>query len=96
MILIIDIYFCDEVTDTSLFTVVDNFPNLIEIGLDFDKVHITKAGLMELLKKCPQLVDMGSDEYNIPKEIKQQLKKRKNDDSEDGDNYYYDDYNTAN
>ena len=72
----INIEYCYSLTDTSLFSIADNCPNLGFITLSFDGVNITKVGLNELLNKCPKLIEISSDENYIPKEIRQQLKKR--------------------
>ena len=73
----INIQECDKLTNTSLFSIAANCPNLETIGLDFD--HITLVGLIELLKKCPKLVKILSyRDYDIPKEILDQLARRQN------------------
>ena len=75
----IDITKCPKLTNTSLFSIAVNCPNLKSISLDFDGIIITKSGLMELFNKCPKLAEIkaGEDGEPIPDEIKEKLKRRK-------------------
>ena len=72
----IDIQFCYELTDTSLLSIAENCPDLKRVDLDFDNEKITTIGLLELLKKCLKLTEIDSSNLDLPKVIKDQLKKR--------------------
>ena len=74
---VVNINECGKLTDTCLFSIAANCPNLETIGLDFDDVNITVLGLIELLNKCPKLTDITPSD-SVPVEIKNELKQRKN------------------
>ena len=85
----INIKGCPKLTDASICNIADNCPNLGEMFLTFDNINLTVIGLVQLLKNCPQLTKIISEKDNIPKEIQNQLKRRRNltinidDDNED-------------
>ena len=81
-LLFIDIQNCSKLTDTCLFRIAENCPNLKTIVLDFGSSSgITLLGLLELLKKCLKLnaIDSSEDQLeDIPDIIVNQLKERQN------------------
>ena len=64
-----------KLTDTCLFSIAQNCPNLELIYLGYDDVDITSLGLIELLKKCSKLRDIESGNEDLPSVIQDQLKK---------------------
>ena len=75
----IDIDYCHKLTDTSLYNIAANCPNLRKIYLPFDGIKITIVGLIELLKKCPNFFEIatGLGFKRIPDKIQKELKNRK-------------------
>ena len=81
----IDIRGCSKITDTCLFSIAENCPNLKTIYLDFGSSSgITLLGLLELFKKCLNLTEIDPDgEEGLPDIIEELLRQRKNDEDFD-------------
>ena len=68
---------CPKLTDTSLFSIAANCPQLKIIQLDFYGNRITNRGLQELLDECPKLIKIDSRGKALPYEIEKELMRRR-------------------
>ena len=67
---------CPKLTDSCLFSIAANCPQLKTIYMDFDGNQITKRGLKELFNKCPKFIEIFSH-YRLPNQIQDEMSRRR-------------------